>query len=691
MGGMPIDKFARRTRAQARLPWPQRPSPETREALSVVLSALLIGIIVGFAAVGFDIMVHTTGSLVHRARVMLGNLWGPLVVMLVPAAGGILVAPIVVRLAPEVRGSGIPAVMLAASNFGGRISKRIALWRPVASTLSIGTGASLGTEGPVVQMGGSLASLVADGLKLTDERRRDLVAVASASGIAATFNAPIAGVLFALEVVLGQFGSRYFASVVIGAVAASAVSRSILGADPAFAVPELYRLNSPFELLWYMLLGLVCASVAVAFIRLVVRGDDLFNWATGDRPAKISPWLRPALGGLLVGAMALFLPQILGRGYDTTGAMLAGEVTGLGFLLALLLIKALATSVSLASWASGGVFAPLLFIGAATGAAFAQVANQFGAGVATGAFALVGMGAVFTGATRAPISTIVMMLELSDGYALILPLLLAAVIANLLADALHPESIYQLVLSRRGLSLLRHREHDLLQTVTVREVMQPQVPTIPADSNLADLETALAGSHHHGFVVTTAAKPDSIAGIVTLSDLDSAKFKGAPPRTPVLDIAQVDVHCALPDEPISAVLERMGSLRIGRMPVVDPANRRLAIGLVEQSDLARAYYQALQRQRQLEEDARARRIRDLTGQEIVELKVRRDSPLAGVSLSEAQLPKDSIVVAIRRRGKTLFPHGDTTLAVGDVVVACVAPGLSRRFREQFEDRRAGNS
>ena len=658
------------------------PSSET---LSLILSAVLIGILTGFSAVAFDRLVHTMGTFVHYSRVNLGVVGGPLATVLIPLLGGLLVTPVVVRLSPDSRGSGIPSVMLAVSNMGGRVAGRIAVWRPLATTLSIGTGASLGTEGPVVQLGAAIASIVSSIFRLNDERRKSLVAVAAAGGIAATFNAPIAGVLFALEVILGQFGNRHFASVVIGAVMASAISRELLGPDPAFAVP-LYELNSLLELPLYVLLGIVCAVAAIGFIRLVVGGEDLFN------RLAISPWLRPAAGGLLIGLIALALPQVLGRGYDTTGAILSGraifeggELVGVALLLVLALVKALATSVSLASWGSGGIFAPVLLIGAALGGAFGELAAYLFPTIVAqpGAFALVGMGAVFAGTTRSPMSTIVMIFELSGGYPLILPLLLAAVIATLIADSVDPESIYQVILSRKGLSLLRSRESDLLQTVSVREFMEEDIPTLRTDDTIKNLRDALANSHHHGFVLTSPDDPEHIAGIVTLSDVERARREGVEPQTPLRVIAHKTVHCALPDEPISNVLERMARLDIGRMPVVDPRDRRRAIGFVRQSNLARAYYQAVQRHRQLEEEEEARRLRDLTGQEIVEVRVRASCPLVGKTLKEAGLPQESIVVAIRRGGQTVFPHGDTKLEPGDTVVANVAPGFSPEFRAHF--------
>lgn len=650
---------------------------ESSRTISLVVSALAIGVLVGLAAVAFDQMVHLMGEFTHETKAALGGVWGAIVAVTIPALGGLLITPIVVKWSPDVRGSGIPFVMLAVSNFAGRIPKRIAFWRPIASTLSIGTGASLGTEGPVVQMGASIASIFSDIFRITDERRRNLAVVATASGYAAAFNAPIAGVMFSLEVILGNFGNRAFASVVIGAVAASAVSRSILGRDPAFGVPDIYTLGSPLELLFYALLGVLAAFVGILLIRFEVWGEQVAH------ALKLSPWLRPTLGGLLVGILGLGLPQILGRGYETTQSLLNNFMPGIGLTLLLIVGKMLATSISLASFGSGGTFAPLLFIGAAFGAGFAQVLQTTGVDVTPGAFALVGMSAVFSSATRAPISSIILMFELSDGYQLILPLLIASVLSSLIADIFHPESVYQLALSRKGLSLQRSREADLLQSVRVKEVMSKDVPTLFADDTLQTLTEHLATSHHNGFIVVEKHSPDTYVGIVTLTDVEKLREQNISTETKLEHLCQKQVHTALPDETVSSALERMARLHIGRMPVVEQTSNKL-IGFVQQSDLAKAYFQALEKTRSLEQNQEETRLRDLTGQEIIEVKVKRNSSLAGKTLQEARLPKESIIVAIRRDGITIFPHGDTRLEPGDKVVANVAPGFAETFKILFQ-------
>ncbi len=657
---------------------PLLPGRRSGETLSLILTATTIGVLAGLAAVGFDLLLRFTGERLRELPTLFGPVLGAILTVGTPALGGLLVGPIVVRWAPDARGSGIPGVMYAVSNLGGRVSRALALWRPLASTLSIGSGGSLGTEGPVVQLTASLASMLANPLALNAERRRTLVAVAAAGGIAATFNAPIAGVLFAVEVILGEFQARYFASIVIGAVTATAVSRSLLGDAPAFAVPNV-RLESALELPLYLVLGVLCAAAAVLFTRALMGSENLFN------RLRLPPLLRPAVGGLAVGVLALAFPQVLGRGYDVVGAVLQSRAGPAMVLLMLAAAKTVATGASFGSWGSGGIFAPVLFVGSSLGSAFGQIGERVFPSLVHdyGAFALVGMAAVLSGVTRAPMSSIVMIFELSGSYNLILPLLLAAVIATLTTDLFGQESIYHVILSRRGQNLFRLREIDLLQTITVREVMDSEVPVMFEDSTLADLAEHTARTHHHGFVVGTREDPERLLGVVTLSDLERARQSGWPLTTTVGRACTRDVATALPHQTASTVLERMAERGIGRMPVVDPADPGHVIGFVRQSDLARAYYLALERERLREESSEALRLRDLTGQEIVEVRVGRDTPLAGRTLREAGFPQASIVVAIRRRGRTLFPHGDTTLEPGDMVVASVAHGRSAAFRALF--------
>lgn len=657
------------------------PGPRSGEALSVIVTAALVGALSGLAAVAFDVSVRTAGERLAALPEMLGPFLGMAAIVLAPTIGGLLVGPIVVRFSPESRGSGIPAVMYAVSNLGGQVPRRLAFWRPLASLLTIGSGGSLGTEGPVVQLSAAVSSIIATPLKLNDERRRMLVAVAAAGGIAATFNTPIAGVLFSVEVILGEVRARYFSSIVIGAVTATAVSRAILGDAPAFPVPD-YGLASPWELPLYVALGLVCAFAALLFTRVFVGSENLFG------RFKIPPMLRPAVGGLAVGLIALAAPRVLGRGYETIGELLHGDAAPVLLLLAWVVAKLLASGASFGSWGSGGIFAPVLFVGAGVGAAFGQlIAPLFpDLGLSPGAYALVGMAAVMSGVTHAPMSSIVIVFELSGSYSLILPLLLAAVISTLVSDVMKQESIYNVMLSRTGRTLHRLREIDLMQTVSVRELMDRDVPGLVAEQTLGDALERTAALGETAFVVSPRERPGEIAGVITLAELERARRANLPATTPLLDLARPNPPTARPDESAGEALERMARLDLDIMPVVAPHAPTIAVGLVTQSNLVRGYYQALDRERLREQASEEMRLRDLTGQEIVEIRVHPDSALARRTLMEARLPPNCVVVGIRRSGRTVFPKGDTTLEPGDVVVANVETQRAGEFRALFQGK-----
>lgn len=646
----------------------------------MILTAALVGALAGLAAVAFDVSVRMANETLGSLPTLLGPYLGAAAVLLAPALGGLLVAPIVVRFSPESRGSGIPAVMYAVSNLGGHVPRRLAFWRPLASLLSIGSGGSLGTEGPVVQLSAAVSSLIATPLKLNDERRRMLVAVAAAGGIAATFNTPIAGVLFSVEVILGEVRARYFSSIVIGAVVATAVSRAILGDAPAFPVPD-YGLHSPLELPLYLALGLVCAFASLLFTRVFVGAENLFG------KLRLPPMLRPAVGGLAVGLIALAVPRVLGRGYETIGELLQGNAAPTALLLLWVVAKLLASGASFGSWGSGGIFAPVLFIGAGVGAAFGQlVAPLFPElGLAPGAYALVGMAAVMSGVTHAPMSSIVIVFELSGSYSLILPLLLAAVISTLVSDVMRQESIYNVMLSRTGRTLHRLREIDLLQTVSVRELMDPDVPTISAEQTLGDLLERTATLGETAFVVSPRHKAGELLAVLSVNDIERARRSGMPSTTPLSALIGADPPTLRPDDSAGDALERMARLNVDVMPVVMPHSPTRAVGLVTQTNLVRGYYQALERERVREQTNEDLRLRDLTDQEIVEVRVHAASQLAHHTLKEAPLPPNCVVVGIRRGGRTVFPKGDTTLEPGDVVVANVESRRAAEFKALFQD------
>ncbi|HMB67718.1 MAG TPA: chloride channel protein, partial [bacterium] len=480
------------------------------EERSLVAAALTVGVLAGLAAA---LLVWMIGGIARILPEAGGAGSAPWWIILIPAAGGLVVGPIVTRAAPETRGHGVPEVMLAVARHRGYIRARVALLKALASAISIGTGGSAGREGPIVQIGSAVGSVVARGLRLNPELVRMFVACGAAGGIAASFNTPIAGVIFALEVILRDFAGRAFATVVISAVTASVVSRSLLGQEAFFHVPK-YALGSSWELIPYVALGIVGAFVARLFVVTLYRTEDLFE----DLPVPGS--LKPALGGLLLGGLAWFLPEVLGTGHPAIERALHGELLT-GALVLLALGKIVATSFTLGSGGSGGVFAPSLFVGAMLGGAFGHGVDRLFPvlGVEPGAYALVGMGVVFAGSTWAAISAILILFEMTRDYELILPMMVACVSAVIVAKQLAPDTVYTRKLRRRGIDLDETMEGPLSR-IRVDEVMTRDVETIDVDTPLADLLRQVGSSDHSGFPVVDAA--GRLQGIITYAELRDA-------------------------------------------------------------------------------------------------------------------------------------------------------------------------
>jgi chloride channel protein, CIC family len=424
----------------------------------LVAVSLVIGAGAGLGAIVFRWLVETftdlfTGAPDTPLGGVTGNshlpALGACAVVLAPVVGGLLYGPLVHAFAREARGHGVPEVMYAVARRGGRIKPQVAVVKALASALTIGSGGSVGREGPIVQIGSALGSSVGGVLRVDDERRTLMVACGAAAGIAATFNAPLAGVFFAMELILTDFAARSFGMVVLSAVTASVLARGVLGDDPFLALPS-FRVDHVAAYLLVAVLGLLAGGVGFVWSRVLYAVEDACDWLW-----RGPEWLRPAVGGLALGLLLLAVPQLYGVGYPVLGAAVAGHYA-VGFLLVLLVAKMLATSLTIGIGGSGGVFAPSLFLGAMLGAAYGESVHALAPGAASepGVYALIGMGAVFAGAARAPITAVLILFELTGEYSLILPIMVAVALATGLAQLCGRDTIYTLKLVRRGVGLL---------------------------------------------------------------------------------------------------------------------------------------------------------------------------------------------------------------------------------------------
>ncbi|HZV47659.1 MAG TPA: chloride channel protein [Thermodesulfovibrionales bacterium] len=494
--------------------------------------------------------------------------------------------PLIYFLAREAKGHGVPEVMLAVASAGGRIRPRVAIIKTLASSICIGSGGSVGREGPIVQIGSTLGSSLGQLFRLSEEKIKILVACGAAGGIAATFNAPLAGIFFALEVILGEYGLKFFSSVVLSSVTATVISRTFLGNYPAFMVPS-YTLASVWEIPLYFIFGFIAAFAALLYIKSVYKSEDIFNaWGVPE-------YVKPAIGGLGVGLIGLYFPQIFGVGYETIELALYGKI-GLVLVSALILIKILATSLTLGSGGSGGVFAPALFIGAMLGESYGKLTEAIIPSIAipSGACALVGMGAVFSGASHAPISAILIMFEMTGNYLIILPLMITCITSTVVVRRFSKESIYTLKLTRRGIDIDELRKSDLMSAITVSDAMVKQVITFQESVAVKDAEMNIrsdASYRHRGFPVLN--QEGNLVGIVTTKDILEAISEGKM-EMPIKEIITKDITTCYPNENLKTALQKLGEKDVGRIPVVERENPQRLVGLITRENIIAAYHEA---------------------------------------------------------------------------------------------------
>ncbi len=661
------------------------------QSVVLLVTALVVGGLTGVGAVVFRYLIEGVSRFCYVWVPQVTSGFGDAYVVILPAIGGLIVGVAVYRYAREAKGHGVPEVIEAVALHGGRIRPVVAVVKALASAICIGSGGSAGREGPIVQIGSSLGSSVGQALRLSDDRMRNLVACGAAAGIAATFNAPIAGVMFALEVILGEFGVQYLSTVVVGAVTASIVGQAAFGDVPAFPIPTQYGVESTWEYVLYAVLAVLAAVTGYAFVRSLYGAEDLF-----DRWEGVPEWFKPAVGGALLGLVALAYPVATGATWDTTPHVynvgydvIEGALENqyaLAVVITLLVAKLLATSLTLGSGGSGGVFAPSLFMGAMLGSTFALAVEHFVPGVVSspGAYALVGMAAVFAAAAHAPITAFLIVFELTGDYGLILPLMLSVIMATLLGQRLlGGESIYTLKLSRRGVRLQAGRDIDVLGAVTVEETMAVDFVTVTTDTTISELSRAIAEHRRLGFPVLD--EQGALWGIVTVADLDRAMDAGMANATQVRQIGTSwpRLQVAYPDEPVGTALERMGERGIGRLPVVSRHDQRHLIGLIRRDDIVRAYNLALARRGRLKHKVERMQLAEGEGTELVEIMLEPDYHAVGHAILDiaADAELDWIVVSIRREGRTMIPHGDTVLQAGDLVTAIASAGDAEAVRQ----------
>ncbi len=569
------------------------------DQVKLSILALIIGVGIAYGALGFRVGIEliqqqTFGFALHDGIHFIAELpWWQ--ILLIPTAGGLAIGLFVHHLMPEQRSCGVADVIEAGARHGGRMNPATTVKAAALSLSSIGVGASVGREGPVIHLGAGLASWVAQRLHLNPSMALTLLGCGLASAIGASFNAPIAGVFFALEVVIGHYALHTFAPIVIAAVAGTVISRIHFGAFPAFIIPS-YDFASFFEFPAFILLGLVCAIASILFVRAIFVTEDVIN------RIALPVWTRPAVGGLVVGAIAIFLPHVLGVGYAATDAALKAALP-LSLMLVLIVAKTAATAISIGSRFGGGVFSPSLFVGAMVGGAFGTIAGSIFPDLAAspGFYAIIGMGAVAAPVIGAPISTMLIVFELTGEFEVVIAAMIAVTISTVISQQVVGRSLFFGQLKRRGVVIRAGRIEQLLTATHVGDLMTEEFETIQEDAHARDIRDIMENAAYGDFFVINA--DGRLVGSLTFASLRGITLDDELDQLiNARDIARLNPPVLCAGDDLEDALHLMERHHEDSLPVVNDRESRIVVGILHHKTALIAYNQALLRARAEEHD-----------------------------------------------------------------------------------------
>ncbi len=547
---------------------------QQREDQVFLFLALVIGALTGLAVVAFILLTEREGMRLYPAG---SDRWRRVAF---PVAGSLGIGYLLFRYFPNARGSGVPQTKEALYAREGRITLRTVLGKFFCTSATLASGIPLGREGPSVQVGGGIASVLGRFLGLRPEKVKALLPVGAAAAIAAAFNTPLAAVLFALEEIVGDLHAPVLGSVVLASATSWIVLRLLLGNNPLFKVPQ-YELVHPLELAIYAVLGVAGGLVSVAFTKLLLGMRERFL-----RFPQKTVWFQPLAGGLLVGVMGWFVPQVLGVGYGYVGDVLNGRMA-FKLMVLLVVLKLLAVTTSYASGNAGGIFGPALFIGAMLGGAVGTVAHHLLPAYTArpGAYALVGMGAVFAGVIRTPMTSVLMIFETTHDYAVIVPLMISNLVSFFISSRLQRQPIYEALAIQDGIHLpteatrQRHREHQ------VTRVMRTATESLPAEITVGEALQRVRESEFRTSLVTDRR---GVVGVVNLPTVEREAAEDASKQLGEIVKGRVFPHVH-PDQGLDLALERMGVNQIEILPVVSRADVHKLVGIVTLHDVLDSY------------------------------------------------------------------------------------------------------
>jgi CIC family chloride channel protein len=688
--------------------WVQRHLHVEENTFLIALS-IVIGLAGGFGAIGFRLLINAFQWLaIHRTGIgILDRLvempwWSKL---LIPTLGGVLVGPLIYFLAREAKGHGVPEVMAAIALKDGVIRPRVVIVKCLASAVTIATGGSVGREGPIVQIGSAIGSTIGQVLKLPKERLRIMVACGAAAGIAATFNAPFAGVVFAVEIILGSFAIVTITPIIISSVIATLVCHAFPGITGgnvrAFVIPHHFQLVSAWEIPLYFLLGGLAALVALAFMVSVHRAEEL------ARRFPLPEWILTPIGGLALGGLFLLsqslvgAPHVWGVGYQTIEQVLSGEIVW-QVAAALVVLKILATSLTLGTGGSGGIFAPSLFIGVVLGSSFGHWAHRLLPDVTaeSGAYALVGMGAVVAGATHAPLTAILILFEMTGDYAIILPLMISCVLASLIASRLRADSIYTQKLTARGLCITQGIETTVMESTQVKDVMRGSFPHVDHREPTSEVIRLMLEDNLVELYVLDHGR--RLKGIIELARVrEHIRHPESRDRT-AGELAASYFHWVTPESSLAECMAKFGTTDLEELPVIasgttpdgEQAPDGPMEGIVTHRDIFMVYNREVLRQAghdlryvyRKEDEERSDYVEMPTEHRVDAVPV--TARMAGRTLRELDLRRrfqvNVVAIRSRRLARTVtdsdVPDPERVLRRSDTLIVVGAAGDIERFK-----------
>ena len=557
---------------------------------NMLILAALLGFLAGFASTFFRWMIEFFESIFSVKGFSLAGIppqTYPFLLPLMPMLGGLFIGLICKYFPNAVKENGVHKVMYAVALNDGKVRKRTIASCAVTSSITIGSGGSAGREGPTVQIGAAVGSTIGQLLHLSTERMRVLVGCGAAAGIAASFNAPLAGVLFALEIILGDFAIHTFSPIIIASVIGTVTGRALEGNEVTFNVP-VHELVHPTEIIFYLALGMLCGIVARLFTFMYFYIQQVF-----EEKLKTADIYKPAIGGLIVGMISIFMPQILGNGYDVMEQALTGQMFwGLAFLL--VFMKIICTSITLGSGGMGGVFAPSLFIGAMVGTAFGSSVHFIFPTLSASAetYSVVGMGAVAGAVMQAPLTNILMLFELTNDYTLILPIMATCIAASYTYQRFTKHSIYMQYLLNKGINIRHGREASIMNSIKVQDVMSTDITTIAQEMPFRKILETISYSKNFYFPVLD--NKGDMTGILSFSDIREVIFEEQLGDLLVAgELANTKVYSLTPQQNLNEAMEIFSQLDVDQLPVVRSEDKLKVIGMLTRGDMMASYNRAI--------------------------------------------------------------------------------------------------